>query len=61
VTLRIKALGHATPHGSDDPAITFDAIDDRKECAFAVIGRTLMLQQEVRLALNRGLQFMDQP
>jgi len=29
VTLRIKALGHATPHGSDDPAITFDAIDDR--------------------------------
>jgi hypothetical protein len=29
VTLRIKALGSVGPHGSDDPAITFDAIDDR--------------------------------
>jgi hypothetical protein len=29
VTLRIKALGRAAPHGSDDPAISFDAIDDR--------------------------------
>jgi hypothetical protein len=29
VTLRIKALGHTAPHGSDDPAISFDAIDDR--------------------------------
>jgi hypothetical protein len=29
VTLRIKALGRAGPHGSDDPAISFDAIDDR--------------------------------
>jgi hypothetical protein len=29
VTLRIKAVGKVGPHGSDDPAITFDAIDDR--------------------------------
>ena len=29
VTLRIKALGRTAPHGSDDPAISFDAIDDR--------------------------------
>jgi hypothetical protein len=29
VTLRIKALGHTAPPGTDDPAITFDAIDDR--------------------------------
>ena len=29
VTLRIKALGSTEPRGSDDPAISFDAIDDR--------------------------------
>ena len=29
VTLRIKAVGKVGPHGSDDPAISFDAIDDR--------------------------------
>jgi hypothetical protein len=29
VTVKIKALGTAAPKSSDDPAITFDAIDDR--------------------------------
>jgi len=29
VKVRIKALGNTAPKGTDDPAITFDAIDDR--------------------------------
>jgi hypothetical protein len=29
VKVRIKALGNTPPKGTDDPAITFDAIDDR--------------------------------